>query len=128
MSSKVKTSIFVSFETPMRKTFKHAIDGITWAFRHERNLKIHSVVAVCVCIAGFYLHITLIHWSVLLICIGMVISAELLNTAIEKTLDLLHPQISDKGKIIKDISAGAVLVLSITAAVVGCVVLGSYFV
>lgn len=110
----------------MRKTFKHAIDGLIWAIKHERNLKIHFIAALIVCLTGFYLDISTSHWIVLILCIGMVISAELLNTAIEKTLDLLHPEISEKVKIIKDISAGAVLILSIIAAIVGCLVFWSY--
>ena len=106
----------------MLKSFRHAIDGILWAFRNERNLKIHGVFAILVCVLGFILNINRNDWVVLLLCIAMVLSAELLNTAIEKTLDLLHPQMSDKVKIIKDISAGTVLILSIIAAVIGVVV------
>ena len=110
----------------MIKTFKHAIDGLIWAFKNERNLKIHTVAAVFVFGLGLYLDIKTQYWIALFLCVGVVISAELINTAIEKTLDLLHPQISDKVKIIKDISAGAVLVLSIVAVVVGCLVFGKY--
>jgi len=112
----------------MLQTFKHAFDGIIWAFRNERNLKIHAVSAVLVSALGLYLQVSTTDWVILLICIGMVISAELLNTAIEKILDLLHPQISDKVKIIKDISAGAVLILSIIAAIVGALVFVKYLV
>jgi diacylglycerol kinase len=116
-----------SFETlhlnSMLQTFKHAIAGIIWAFKKERNLKIHAVAAVLVCLLGLYFEVTNYEWIVLLLCIGLVISAELFNTAIEKTLDLLHPQIDTKVKIIKDISAGAVFVLSIVAVIVGFVVL-----
>ncbi len=110
----------------MLKSFRHAIDGILWAFRNERNLKIHGVFAILVCVLGFILNINRNDWVVLLLCIAMVLSAELLNTAIEKTLDLLHPQMSDKVKIIKDISAGTVLILSIIAAVIGVVVFYGY--
>jgi len=110
----------------MLKTFKHAIDGILWAFRNERNLKIHGVFATLVCVLGFILNINRNDWVALLLCIAMVISAELINTAIEKTLDLLHPQMSDKVKIIKDIRAGSVLILSIIAAVIGGVVFVGY--
>lgn len=126
MNTKVKSTFLVSFESSMIKTFKHAIDGIVWAFKNERNLKIHLLAATLVCLTGAYLNINHNHWVILLICIGLVLSAELFNTAIEKTLDLLHPEISDKVKVIKDISAGAVLVLSVTAAVIGCLVLSQY--
>jgi diacylglycerol kinase len=124
--NKLSHQFFASFEWNMLKTFKYAINGLIWAFKNERNLKIHSVAAVIVCLTGIYLNINSYDWVILLLCIGLVISAELLNTAIEKTLDIVHPQISDKVKIIKDISAGAVLVLSLMAAIVGVVVLGKY--
>ncbi len=110
----------------MVKSFKHAVNGIIWAFKNERNMKIHGAITVLVLISGFVLKINKLDWIILILCIGLVLAAELINTAIEKTLDLLHPQHSRKVKVIKDVSAGAVLILSFIAAVIGVVVFVGY--
>ena len=126
-SSKNNSEIFrFLWFTSMVKSFKHAVNGIIWAFKNERNMKIHGAITVLVLISGFVLKINQLDWIILILCIGLVLAAELINTAIEKTLDLLHPQHSRKVKVIKDVSAGAVLILSFIAAVIGVVVFVGY--
>ncbi len=110
----------------MRQTFKHAINGFFAALKSERNMKIHVTAAFIVIVLGFYLHISIIHWAILLVCIGTVLSAELLNSSIEKIMDLLHPENHEKVKIIKDMAAGAVLVLSVVSAIVGVLIFWTY--
>lgn len=88
-------------------------------FKTERNAKIHLVITVSVVIAGFVFGITRIEWLIILLCIGIVLVAEALNTAIEKLGNAIS---SDKNRLIKsakDIAAGAVLLAAITAAIIG---------
>ncbi|MGR9635036.1 diacylglycerol kinase family protein [Bacillus cereus] len=65
-------------------SFGYAIVGIFFCLRHERNMKIHYLAAVVVICCGFYFHITKVEWMVLLIVIGIVMSLEMVNTAVEK--------------------------------------------
>ncbi|MBN1766955.1 MAG: diacylglycerol kinase family protein [Prolixibacteraceae bacterium] len=99
--------------------FKPAIDGLFLFFKTERNAQIHIAIAVSVVIAGFVFGITRSEWLIIILCIGIVLVAEALNTAIEKLGNAIT---NDKNRLIKsakDISAGAVLLAAITAAIIG---------
>ncbi|MBO6518308.1 MAG: diacylglycerol kinase family protein [Bacteroidia bacterium] len=111
----------------MIKTFKHALRGIASAFQSERNMKIHVVMALMVLAQVYFFRIPRDEWVILVILIGLVISAEMMNTAIEKLADLIHPGIDERVRFIKDVAAGAVLVLSIAAAVIGIGILLPYW-
>lgn len=104
------------------KGFKYAIEGIIAALKSERNMKIHITIMTFVIIAGFILKISQIEWIICIILFAMVISAEMFNTVVEKIIDIVVPEKSDKVKFIKDVSAGAVLVIAIAAAIIGIVV------
>ncbi len=106
----------------LKNSFKYAIEGIQSAFKTEQNLKIHFIVTAIVVFLGILLKIDYIEWAICFLLFGFVITAELLNTAIEVTVDLAMPQKNDKAKLAKDIAAGAVLVSSITAILVGIVI------
>ena len=106
----------------LKNSFKYAIEGIESAFKTEQNLKIHFIVMAIVIVLGILLKINYIEWAICFLLFGFVITAELLNTAIEVTVDLAMPQKNDKAKLAKDIAAGAVLVSSITAILVGIVI------
>lgn len=101
------------------KSFGYAIKGIAVAVRTEQNLQIHLVAVVVVVVAGVKLQVSTAEWMVLVLCFGIVISAELINSAIEKLVDLVSPEYNAKAGLIKDIAAGAVLVVAMAAAVVG---------
>lgn len=90
----------------------------------QQNLRIHLVIALLVIILCFVLQISFIEWCIVIVCIGMVISAELFNSAIEKWVDLVSPERNKKAGDIKDISAAAVLILAIMAAIIGCIIFG----
>ena len=79
-----------------------------------------------VVIAGFVLGITRMEWMIIILCIGVVIAAELFNTAIEKLVDLVSPQQHPVAGQVKDIAAGAVLVCAATAAIIGLIVFIPY--
>lgn len=97
------------------KSFFHAIDGIIYTFSCEHNLII-MLFATIICITfGFIFHISDVEWLFCIIIIGLVISAELINTAIEATIDLITDKMHPLAKIAKDTASSASLVLSLTA-------------
>ena len=103
-------------------SFKYAISGIITSFRTERNMKIHILVMILVIIAGIIFKLSLLDWIILVIMFGLVISAELFNTAIETTIDMITKEKNEKAKIAKDVAAGAVLVLAIVSVIVGLII------
>lgn len=102
--------------------FIFAGKGIRTAFASEKNLKIQACFAVLVILFGWLLHISLIEWLICFLCFGLVIGAEMMNTSVEKLVDLVSPQFHPLAGKIKDIAAGAVLFNSIIAAVVGLII------
>lgn len=103
-------------------SFKYAISGIITSFRTERNMKIHILVMILVIIAGIIFKLSLLDWIILVIMFGLVISAELFNTAIETTIDMITKEKNEKAKIAKDVAAGAVLVLAVASVIVGLII------
>ncbi len=93
--------------------------GLAHAFRTEQNMRIHFLIALGVIVAGLVFAVAVWEWIVLVLSIGMVISAECVNTAMERLADLVSREKHPLIKQAKDCSSGAVLVLAITAAVVG---------
>lgn len=106
--------------------FGYAGKGIVFAFSEQLNPKIHALVAIIVIAAGFYFHITSLEWLAIVIAIGLMMTSELINTALEYVVDLVSPEHKPLAGKIKDIAAAAVLMAAITAAVVGVVVFGKY--
>ncbi|PEJ93059.1 diacylglycerol kinase family protein [Bacillus toyonensis] len=109
-------------------SFGYAIAGIFFCLRHERNMRIHYLAAVIVICCGFYFHITKIEWVVLLIVIGIVMGLEMVNTAVEKTVDLVIADIHPFAKIAKDVAAGAVLLFAVIAVIIGAIIFVPYVV
>src|SRR5574344_1941093 len=91
-------------------SFKYAFEGISSSFKQEQNLKIHSFIMALVIICGFIFKINITEWLICILLFGIVISLELVNTAMEALCDLVMPDINPKVKIVKDVMAGAVLV------------------
>ena len=106
----------------IRNSFKYAIEGIWTSFKTERNMKIHIFVMILVIIAGIILKINKSEWIICIILFAIVIGSELFNTAIETIVDMVMPEKNEKAKIAKDVSAGAVLVVAIGAAIIGLVI------
>jgi diacylglycerol kinase len=107
-------------------SFGHAIDGIVRAVQRERNLRIHLAAALLAAGAALYFGISLLEWVVVAAMIGLVVSAELMNTAIEATVDLCTASRHPRAKYAKDTAAGAVLVLAATALVAGAIIFAPY--
>ena len=103
-------------------SFKYAFEGIFTAFKAEKNMKIHFIIMLLVIILGIMLKISSVEWIICIILFGFVISLELVNTAIENTVDLITQEKHPKAKIAKDVAAGAVLVAAITAVIIGLII------
>lgn len=110
------------------KSFKYAWKGIMTCAGHEQNITFHLIAALVVIVAGFFFNITRAEWLAVVICIGMVITAELFNSAIERLVDMVSPQWQRMAGEVKDIAAGAVLVTAIASAIVGLIVFIPYLI
>ena len=100
----------------------HALDGINYVSSHERNFKIEIFFAIMVTIVSFLLKVSLIEWSILMLVISLVLALEMINTSIERCVDLVTQDYKELAKIAKDVSAGAVLVVSIFSIIIGIVI------
>ena len=104
------------------KSFKFAFNGIKLLISKEHNAWIHCFAAVCVTIAGFCLDISSAEWIAVIFAIGTVLAAEAVNSSIEALADLVSPGYNEAIKKTKDMAAGAVLILAISAAIVGLII------
>ena len=100
-------------------SFNNAANGIIYAVRNERNIKIHIVAAIVVLILSLFYELTRVEFLIVCITIGFVITCELFNTAIEVIVDIIVPVYHPKAKIVKDVAAGAVLVSAFVSLMVG---------
>lgn len=106
--------------------FVYAFQGIFYFFRTESNAVIHFSAALIVIIAAFYFKVDTTSWIALIIAITFVFVSEIFNTAIEKLSDFVSPEWSEQIKIVKDLSAAAVLIASISAIIIGILVFSGY--
>jgi diacylglycerol kinase (ATP) len=107
-------------------SFKFAAKGFRAALSGQVNLRIHLCVTLAVIIAGISFRVSATEWCILLLCIGLVISLELINTAIEKLVDMVSPEWKEQAGQIKDIAASAVLWSSIISALIGLIIFGTH--
>lgn len=99
-------------------SFKYAIEGIITGIKEERNIKIHLLAVVVVIAMGIIYKISKIEWIICIALFGLVISSELINTAVENTVDLITDEKKELAKKAKDTAAGAVLVNAIISAII----------
>lgn len=104
------------------KSFSYSIEGLKYAYKYEQSMMIHVIATICVIIANIFFQVTGIEWLITIIAIGMVLSAELINTAIEAIVDLVTLDIHPLAKIAKDCGSAATFVLAVMAAVIGFVI------
>jgi diacylglycerol kinase (ATP) len=102
--------------------FGYAFKGIWHSTVTQLNFKVHLAAAVVAVYAGYALHISNSEWLWITLCIGLVLAAELFNTAIEFLTDLVSPEYNKKAGLVKDMSAGAVLVTAICALIIGLII------
>lgn len=110
------------------KSFSYAFAGLKVLFKEEHNARIHAVASLLVVAAGILFHITAGEWITVVLCIGMVVSAEIVNSSIERCADFVKQERDDRKRDIKDLGAAAVLVCAIAAAVVGCIIFIPYLI
>ena len=104
------------------RSFGFAWKGIRSSLFQEPNFKIHIVCSILVIGAAVYFMISPVEWMLVLICMALVLSMEMINTAIEKLCNVVHQEQHPGIKITKDVAAGAVLVSAIIAAVCGAII------
>ena len=102
--------------------FGYAFNGIWNAAATQLNFRVHLVAAVIAVYGGWALHISPDEWLWIILCIGLVLTAELFNTAIEFLTDLVSPEYNKKAGLVKDMSAGAVLIIAICALIIGLII------
>ena len=103
-------------------SFTYPIKGLKYAYRNEQNLAFDVGMALLVIIFSFIFKLDASEWAVVMITIGLVLSMELVNTAIEAVVDLVTEEYHPLAKVAKDTSAAAVFVIAIAAAIVGLII------
>jgi diacylglycerol kinase (ATP) len=105
------------------QSFNYAFEGVIHALRTQRNLRIHFAIAAGVLVLAFVYNVTRLELIALMIAIAFVLIAEMVNSAVEATIDLSTPSFDPLAKIAKDLAAGAVLIAAVNAVAVGYLVL-----
>ncbi len=112
----------MKFKQALFAGFKNAFNGILAAFRRGRNIRIQFTIGTLVLVAGLLFRLNAIQLGLLLLLCGVVISLEILNTALEQLCDVVQPNWHAQIGNIKDMSAGAVLWMSIFSVIIGVLV------
>lgn len=107
---------------PLYKSFGYAFEGIFAVIKKERNMQIHCCMMVLVIVAGLFFQISAVEWCICFVLFGLIMSLELVNTAVESVVDLVTEERRPLAKLAKDAAAGAVLLASIMAAVAGLII------
>lgn len=110
----------------LKKSFSYALKGIGHVFRNEQNFRIQVSVAVVMVAFALWLRLPATSFMILISTITLVLILEIINTAIERCLDIVKPRLSDQVEMIKDIMAGAVLLASLFAIIIGLCIFWPY--
>ncbi len=115
-------------KSPHRRSFfegfRFAAEGLMYVTHSQPNFRVHLVVATAVGLVGLWLHLPVLSWALLALTVGSVLVTEIFNTAAESLVDLVSPDYHPVAKLVKDLTAGAVLVVAIVSVVVGVLILG----
>lgn len=101
---------------------KYSIDGLLYAYKNEKSLILHGVLSIVAIILGFLLKISINQWSVLLISLGVILTIELLNTAIEAIVDMVTLEYKELAKIAKDCGSAATFIATIIGIIIALVI------
>ena len=107
---------------PLQRSFLFACQGVREAVRTERNIRIHLAMAFIVILFGWYFSLNSVEWLFILAAIAGTITLELVNSAIERVVDLATDQIHPLAKQAKDMAAGAVFIYALFSIVVGLII------
>lgn len=116
---------YLNYKIFMRRVAKsvtHAFHGLVMAFREEMNIKIHVIISLVVIAAGIFYNISATQWLVLILTIVLVMSLEIINSILERVIDIIKPSVNQYVKEMKDMIAGSVLLAAIAAIVVGLII------
>ncbi|TNJ44932.1 diacylglycerol kinase family protein [Tamlana fucoidanivorans] len=111
-----------SFFINRLKSVGYAFRGALLLLKTEASIQVQFVIGFCVTVAGFYFKISAFEWLIQCLAIGLVISMEGINTAIEEMANFIHPEHHKKIGLIKDIAAGAVFIASVFACIAGLII------
>lgn len=111
-----------SFISGRIKSVTYAVKGFYLLITTEHSIMVQLTISALMCILGFYLKISTVEWMFQILAIGLVLTAESLNTAIEAICDYIQPNFDKKIGFIKDIAAGAVTFAALTAVVIGAII------
>lgn len=114
---------YLTFIRDRINSLHHAFNGIRFAIKSETHIQLHLIATIAVGAIGYYFKFTTTEWLIVITCICIVISVEILNTAIELLCNFIHPKHHPKIGRIKDLSAGAVLICSVASAIIGAYIL-----
>jgi len=131
MEERVRTVDSPNVYKPFRynklvSSFDNAVRGVIFLLKSEQNARIHAVITILVGIAAYILEVSRIEAAVLFMAVILVFAIEIINTAIEKIFDLLHPQDHQIIRAVKDAMAGAVLISAMIAIVTALLVFLPY--
>lgn len=104
------------------RSFKYALNGLKIVFKEEHNARIHLAISFIVIICGVIFNISILEWIILCFAIVLVISIEIINSAIENLADFVSPDYHNLIKKVKDLSAAAVLVCTISSVIIGTLI------
>lgn len=101
---------------------KNCLDGINYTITHENNFKREMILGIIAVILSAVLKISILEWVIVLLLINFVLVCELINTALEKAVDLYTKEFNETAKIVKDVAGATVLVMSIFSAIIGAII------
>lgn len=106
------------------RAFRYAFSGWWYVIRTQRNAWIHALVSILVVLTCAWLGLTAEDWALIILAMALVWTAELLNTALEAVVDLASPSENNLAKVGKDVGAAGVLIASLSAAIIGILIIG----
>ncbi len=104
------------------KSVGFAFKGAFHLIKNEASIQVQFVIAIFMTIAGLYFELSTTEWIIQILVIGLIMTVEGINSAIEEIADFIHPEYHKKIGLIKDISAGAVFIFAITAIIIGLII------
>ena len=101
---------------------KNCLDGIKYTLSHENSFKREMIIGILVVIASVFFKISILEWVIVILLINFVLVCELINTALEKAVDLYTKEFNETAKIVKDVAGASVFIMSIFSAIIGMII------
>jgi undecaprenol kinase len=108
-------------------SFKYSVQGLTYAYKYEQSMFIHAMFTLVAFLLNIFLKVSSTEWLITLLCLGVVLSIELINTAIEAVVDLVTLEIHPLAKIAKDCGSAATFVVTMLGIVICIIIYFPYF-